>query len=709
MRKKSIFRQLLIPMIILAAAVPAVVLVIFTTSYEREIYEKNTELSSLMAGEITIFMDGAYQMNAELADNPSILTMDTRVQTPILEKCVERNSYLDQIYIQGTDGMQTGRSSGELADRSTRWWFVQMMKEQEAFISKSYYSVATGMPCASVFFPMYEDGAFRGIYAADLKLDFLQELIGKYSSEKDGRISFVIDGEGVAVAHPDQIQIEEQYNYKEQTRTVSVKGADGNPKTDTQGNIVTEQHQLEISDDMEQVIAQVMDGGSGSRKITYHDLAADSDADSDTVFGILSDFFFHGEKSYYASYEPIHLQGNSDSWSLVTLQEQGAALAMAGRMLVAAAAVSLAAVVAVIFIVLHLARRLTQPVVHITGLMKDAADGDFSIHMQENSQDEMGRLAQSYNQMAGKISGALLRISGFTKDLLACSDKLQAIAQNTDMLSEAMQEITHGTSEQTQEVDRVVERMEQLEGRFGELKGKSGDLLEDSLRTKQSGEDGIAGMEELEKQNRLVEQNVSQSYEKIVLLQENSLKIADIVSTIGRISSQTQLLALNAGIEAARAGEQGKGFAVVADSIGKLAADSSKATADIGAMITEFCSEIDGIVDQMQNVRSITEAQIQAVQKAGAVFYEFKEMTEQTGALAGDMDKLVEEMYEIDHSIVEAAQKISEISQKAEGLSGHVAGALEQELQDIQESVGHLAAVSGGMEQEMGEFKLNGN
>lgn len=298
MRKKSILKQLMIPMITLTIALPAVVLVIFSTSYEQEIHSKNKQLSALIAGEISIFMDKAYQVNGELADNPSILTMDTNIQTDILVRCVERNPYLDQIYIQGTDGMQTGRSSGELADRSARWWFQQMMKEQKAFISKSYYSVATGMPCASVFFPMYEDSRLLGVYAADLKLDFLQELIKEHSDEADGRISFAIDGEGVVVAHPDQTQIEEQYDYKEQVRTVGVRDEAGNPVYDEAGNIRTEQHTLEMSGDLKDVIAQVMAGTGGSRKIRLDG------------------------QTYYASYASIALPGNSDSWSLVTLQKK---------------------------------------------------------------------------------------------------------------------------------------------------------------------------------------------------------------------------------------------------------------------------------------------------------------------------------------------------------------------------------------------------
>ena len=161
MKGKSIFKQLLIPMMTvicaLAASLAVVILVIVTTSYEKDVYSQNQDISSLLSKQISSFMDGAYSLNQSLAVNPSVLTMDTEIQTPILEQCVEDNSYLDLLYIQGTDGMQTGRSSGELADRSTRWWFTQMMEDKVPFISKSYYSVATGATCTSIFFPMFRD------------------------------------------------------------------------------------------------------------------------------------------------------------------------------------------------------------------------------------------------------------------------------------------------------------------------------------------------------------------------------------------------------------------------------------------------------------------------------------------------------------------------------------------------------------------------
>ena len=181
MKRASIFKQLLFPMIAIVCAfaicLTGIVVFIFVKSYESEIYGESEDKSQLVSGEIATFLSGAYNVTQELAFNPSILTMKTEIQTPILEDCVKRNSYLELLYIQGRDGMQTGRSSGELADRSTRWWFTQTMEEQKAFVSKSYYSVNTGMPCASIFFPMYREDGLVGIFAADLKLDYLQSII----------------------------------------------------------------------------------------------------------------------------------------------------------------------------------------------------------------------------------------------------------------------------------------------------------------------------------------------------------------------------------------------------------------------------------------------------------------------------------------------------------------------------------------------------
>ena len=687
MKGKSIFKQLLIPMMTvicaLAAALVVVILVIVTTSYEKDIYAQNQDLSGLLADQISSFMDGAYSLNQALAENPSVLTMDTEIQTPILEQCVANNSYLDLLYIQGTDGMQTGRSSGELADRSTRWWFTQTMSDKVPFISKSYYSVATGATCTSIFFPMYSDGEMIGVYAADLKLDFLQNLIGEYSDEEDGKISFVIDGEGAVVAHPDITQIEELYNYKDLTKTVSVKDNAGNSVTDADGNIVTEESSLEVSDSFRQVIADVMAGKSGSTKISY---------DGTT---------------YYASYTTIPLSGESDPWSLITLHKKSAAMAMVNDLLIITIIISLVVIAVAIFIVIYLARKLTTPVVSMTELMKEASEGDFSLKADVSSQNEVGQLAKSFNVMAEKIFGVLVRMMDSTKGLLECSDKLQDVEADVVNLSSSLNEITNGTERQTADVNNVVVRMGEMEDKFRELKSKSGNLLDEAEHTIISGKEGAKGIDQLQEQSGYVEKNVNLSYEKIKTLDTHSSKISDIIDTINNISEETGLLSLNASIEAARAGEHGKGFAVVAESIGKLAAESSAATANIQSIIEELCSDIGDTVSNIEEVKKAVMAQIQATQTVKKIFLDFKNLAEQTSGSVNGIDELIEEMYEIDRSIVEAAQNIRDISQKNEDLSEEVARSLDEELKDIQSSVQSLATISGEFEQEMTKFKLS--
>ncbi|MDE7341145.1 MAG: methyl-accepting chemotaxis protein [Lachnospiraceae bacterium] len=687
MKGKSIFKQLLIPMMAiictLAAALVVVILLIFTTSYEKDIYFRNQDISNLLAEQISSFMDGAYSVNQALSENPSVLTMDTDVQTPILAQCVANNPYLDLIYIQGTDGMQTGRSSGELSDRSTRWWFTQTMADKVPFISKSYYSVATGATCTSIFFPMYQDGEMIGVYAADLKLDFLQNLIGEYSNEDDGKISFVIDGEGTVVAHPDITQIEESYNYRDLKKTVSVKDDAGNSVMDADGNIVTEEYPLEVSEDFKRVIAQVMAGNSGSTKISYDGAA------------------------YYASYTAIPLKGESDSWSMITLHKKSTAMSMLSNLLMIAVIISLVAITAAIFVVIYLARKLTIPVVSMTELMKEASDGNFSMKADVSSRNEVGQLAQSFNVMADKISGVLVRMKDSTKELLQCSGRLQDIEANVVTLSSALNEISNGTVKQTADVNNVVTRMGEMEDKFRELKGKSGNLLDEAEHTITSGEEGSASIHQLEEQNSYVEKNVSLSYEKIKTLETHSAKISDIVGTINSISEETGLLSLNASIEAARAGEHGRGFAIVAESIGKLAAESTSATENIERIIEELYSNIGDTVSNIEEVKKAMAAQIQATQKVKKIFHDFKALAKQTSGSVTVIDELIEEMYEIDRSIVEAAQSIRDISQNTEELSGDAAGSLDGELKDIRSSVQSLTMISSELEQEMAKFKLN--
>jgi len=205
-RKGSILWQFLLPIVVILVCLTTLiigsVIYTFTSSYTTKINAENSDTASYIAEAVSNFMDGAYNLSEELVYNSDIISMETDKQHSVLASVVARNPYMETIYAQQMDGSQTGRSSGNLGNRRDRWWFKQLLETKKPFVSNSYYSIATNMPCASIFFPIKNGSEIIGNIGVDLKLDYLQSLVGKYTDNEGNRYSFIIDGAGVVMAHP---------------------------------------------------------------------------------------------------------------------------------------------------------------------------------------------------------------------------------------------------------------------------------------------------------------------------------------------------------------------------------------------------------------------------------------------------------------------------------------------------------------------------
>ncbi|MBQ8924371.1 MAG: methyl-accepting chemotaxis protein, partial [Lachnospiraceae bacterium] len=452
------------------------------------------------------------------------------------------------------------------------------MADKQPFVSKSYYSVNTGMPCASVFFPMYDDGNFIGVFATDLKLDYLVSMVNEYSDDDSEKIVFIIDGEGNVVAHPDATYIEELYNYVTYTKTVSVKDSNGNAKTDEDGNILTQEENINETESFKKMISDVMSGKSGNDIIKMKD------------------------GKYYASYSPIALDGYSDQWSVVTLQRRSKLMMPIYVVVMIALIITVLALVAAAFIVNRIAKKVTNPIVDITGIIGAASEGDFSIKADTDNDTEVGVLAESFNVLTDKVSRVLNETVSLLHDVHGSASRLSDISKESENVVADMESISEGAVAQSDDTRKVVDLTEQLKDCHEQLHEMSKVLVRGVQSTKELSDTGIRNVNELKSKSEASLVAVQSSYDKVMELNKSSEQIGKIVQEINDISSETSLLSLNASIEAARAGEQGRGFAVVAEQISSLADNSAVATENIEGIVSDIQKQISDIVVEIDYI-----------------------------------------------------------------------------------------------------------
>lgn len=244
-----------------------------------------------------------------------------------------------------------------------------------------------------------------------------------------------------------------------------------------------------------------------------------------------------------------------------------------------------------------------RPMTRMTGVMARLADGGMDIEIPSLKRaDEVGAIAravQVFRENALRVQA--MESEQASLKLKAEEERKLAMSRVADGFEQAIGKIVETVSSASSEIERAAGSLTRTAETNHKLTAEAASASDRSSSNAQSAaaaSDQMASsvseigrqVQESENITNAAVRQAEQTNERIAELSQSAGRIGEVVKLIAAVAEQTNLLALNATIEAARAGEAGRGFAVVASEVKALAAQTAKATEEIGAQITQMQS-----------------------------------------------------------------------------------------------------------------------
>ena len=346
----------------------------------------------------------------------------------------------------------------------------------------------------------------------------------------------------------------------------------------------------------------------------------------------------------------------------------------------------------IVFISWIISRSITQPLSIVKKRLQNMASGDLRI-----GEDELHNVFKQTSSETGQLLGTLNNMRKSLDSLIGQVQLsgIQVTSSATEIAASARQ-LEATVTEQAASIREVNATNIEITSTSENLMQTMGEVSKTVFDTASMAETGREKLNRMQSSMREFIDATSYISSKLGVINEKANKISGIVTTINKISDQTNLLSLNAAIEAEKAGEYGKGFSVVAREITRLSDQTAIATKDIEYMVKEMQSSVSSGVMEMDKFAEGVRRGVVSIETIGE---QLGQVIDQVKTLSPRFEVVNKGMY----MQVESARQISEAMEQLLTAADQTRDSLS-EYKRVTEQLNAAVQV---LQSEVSRFKLN--
>lgn len=359
------------------------------------------------------------------------------------------------------------------------------------------------------------------------------------------------------------------------------------------------------------------------------------------------------------------------------------------------------------------ARSLVTPIKRLISASSIISEGNLSHSLTVKNRDEIGELTNHFERMRINLAAFVKSSKSTANEVFISSEKLTISAQKTSQsiarINDSLTSISNGAHIQMQSTEESAIAMEEMSRGIGQICDSAEIVANFSVTMEQEAKEGGELLVHSDDQLQSLNRTVDHISDTVKSLETHSKDINQIINTINEISSQTNLLSLNASIEAARAGDHGKGFAVVADEIRKLSIQTKSSSEEVNGIIGKIQSDINSTVNMVAVSTTEVEQSGNAIRAAREAFGNILTAASNISNQAQEVSAATEQMTAGIEEVSASVSELAKIASHSFAESESVVLAAQDQLASILEnekSTEKLQQLSSHLQNDISSFTV---